>query len=204
MNGNKKLVVTVAILAIAVLAVVTGLVVVLVANTQQLTSKIKMQYTAQNVHVKMYATLHDGETEYIFQDGDSEYLELTPSVTTGYLSQPDTSVQIELASDMAVFEYKFENMSTVGANITLTNLPSLTNFALQYCVSDTQIIDFANGFSGLNAIGATSSYVGTQALGGNIDENTHTELYIYIIAQPSQKLSNGTINGNFVWSLSRA
>ena len=200
MSTNRKLVIVLSILAAAVFAVITGLVIVLVANEQHLTSAVKMSYTAENVHIKLYATLYDGDNSYVFKDGDMDYLELSATVTTGMLSQPDTSVQIELTGTRAIFEYRFENMSSIDAEIRLLSIPTTNaNFTLQYCVSESQTTNFNTGLSELiyDTTDGNDQYYIKQSLNGE------SSCYIYIVADATVILQDGEINGSFTWDLKR-
>ena len=148
MTTNKKLVVTVGVLAVALILALTGIIVVLVTANQRASSAVNVKYTASDVAVTLSATAYLGSNTYQFTKGGvvggETELVLSPTVTSGSLSQTSDIASFDLTktNDYVVFEYVFQNKTgNIDVKIDQDGIPATKeNINLTYTYSDTQNI----------------------------------------------------------------
>ena len=201
MTTNKKLVVTVGVMAVALILALTGIIVVLVTANQRASSAVNVKYTASDVAVTLSATAYLGSNSYVFTkggvvDGETE-LVLSPTVTEGSLSQTSDIASFDLTktNTYVVFEYVFaNNTDTIDVKIDQDGVPATKeNINLTYTYSDTQITNFAT-------LEDNAEFT-AQLLPAYTGEETVK--YVYIKAQIADLLYDSSLVGDFGWALSK-
>ena len=150
MTTNKKLVVTVGVMAVALILALTGIIVVLVTANQRASSAVNVKYTSSDVEVTLSATAYLGSNTYQFTKGGvvggETELVLSPTVTEGSLSQTSDIASFDLTktNDYVVFEYVFQNKTgNIDVKIDQDGGPATKeNINLTYIYSDTKITNF--------------------------------------------------------------
>ena len=201
MKQSKKLIITIAILAVMLFAMTMGLIVVLVLSNQRAKSNINVKYTASDVMVKISAKAYEGVTTHTFKNGTSTTLELSPTNMEGSLSQTEEEIILTKNSPRIVFEYKFENMtSDIDAVIANDGIPATQeNIKLSYATSDSEVQILNAEFQ--NHLNFTDTYT-TQLLPAypNASQNVR---YVYVMAEIESLVHDAEFSGDFVWGLSK-
>ena len=201
MTTNKKLVVTVGVMAVALILALTGLIVVLVTVNQRASSAVNVKYTSSDVAVTLSATAYLGRNSHVFTkggvvDGETE-LVLSPTVTEGSLSQTSDIASFDLTktNDYIVFEYVFaNNTDTIDVKIDQDGVPATReNIDLTYTYSDTKITNFGE-------LEDNAEFT-AQLLPAYVGEETVK--YVYIKAQIADLLYDSSLVGDFGWALSK-
>ncbi len=194
MENKKKLMIVVIAVAVILTLGVVGLTVAIVASNQSANAGVRMKFVAVDVYVQIEATLYANDEEYIFVNGDDTKLVLSPEVQSGVLTQPNSNEILEVSDGRVVFEYKFTNLGDgVNANISLVGMPTAVyNYNIGYAASHTPITDFA-------AMSLEESL--SNAYLGSTD--TDKILYVYIVADVDNVLTDANIQGIFDWNLNR-
>ena len=200
MTTNKKLVVTVGVMAVALILALTGIIVVLVSANQRASSAVNVKYTASDVYIRLSAKAYVGGangTTYTFRNGDSDNLVLSPTFTEGSLSQVDDIIELSKSNPEVVFEYKFENMTEdIDAYIDLDTTLNESNIGLKYAYSAiNQVTDF-------DTLSLNDTY-DRQALCAGPTEDSRV-LYIYIVVSINDLLYDAELAGTFDWNLGKS
>ena len=198
MESKKKFTITIAVLAIALLISIATMIIVLVTANQNASSAVNVKYTAEEVYVELSAKAIIGATTTTFVSNGQTSIELSPTNTTGELSQPNSanqSINLNKTDDTVVFEYLFKNKTdSIDVKIDLTSIPAIKeNLNVSYVYSDTKITNVA-GLEG------ESTYT-AQLLPAYTGKTTNK--YVYIIAKIDNLLYNSSLEGDFNWALSK-
>ena len=209
-NSNKKMMIIITVLIIALVSAILTIFIVLVTPNQKANTSVNIKYTAEEVSVRLLANAYVGTNAYEFTldgktDGGIELL-LSPENNTGALSQQENTPVFNLSrtNPYIVFEYIFINETEdIDVNIDLVNYPGNTvdgvkngvsnNIKLTYLYSDTQIDNFKEVQS--------ETKVSNILLPAYANETTTK--YVYIKAEIDDLLYDSEFNGNFHWALSK-
>ncbi len=196
---SKKFLIIVIALVVALLGVMTTLVVVLVNMNQGASSKIHIKYTSVDVSVRLSAKAYLGNNTIILKNGTSTYVDLTPSNPYGGLDQEQDELNLDYDNNKIIFEYKFQNLSDIiDAKIDLDSSDlNIENVNIKYAYSLYNPISVTD----LDETNTQSEYE-SQLLPA-FEEETKNIIYVYVIAQVGDLLSDASLEGNFVWNLSR-
>jgi len=213
---KKKLLTIIISLSCIIFVLAATLVVVIVAQSLQATSSIKVSYRAEEVTCTASAKYYKGSQGSgvdLVSDADytSTVLSFAPNVkTTGTLvaaKDPNTNeseiIQLDKNSASIVFEYLFVNQSsTVDILIELdTSELSVSNMTVKYCATTTKQSDYT-----------VSSFTDSLVDKETFDSQAHvldavdsldSEMYIYIVATVDVKTESATYEGDISWNLSR-
>ena len=201
MTTNKKLVVTVGVMAVALILALTGIIVVLVTANQRASSAVNVRYTSSDVAVTLSATAYLGGNTHQFTKGGvvggETELVLSPTVTEGSLSQTSDIASFDLTktNTYVVFEYVFQNKTgNIDVKIDQDGVPATKeNINLTYTYSDAKITNFATL--------EDNAEVTAQLLPAYTGEETVK--YVYIKAQIADLLYDSSLVGDFGWALSK-
>ena len=119
---------------------------------------------------------------------------MSPAVQSGVLTQPNSNEMLEVSVGRVIFEYKFTNLGDgVNVNISLVGLPTAVyNYNIGYAASYTPIADFS--------VISLEESLSEQYLGSN---DTDKILYVYIVTDVDNVLTDANFQGNFDWNLNR-
>ena len=201
MTTNKKLVVTVCVMAVALILALTGIIVVLVTANQRANSTVNIKFTSTEVEVTLSATAYIGANSYEFTKGGvvggETELHLSPSNAEGSLSQTNDIASFDLTktNNYMVFEYVFQNKTgNIDVKIDQDAIPATKeNINLTYTYSDIQITNF-------NMLENNTEFM-AQLLPAYTGEETVK--YVYIKAEIADLLYDSSLVGDFGWALSK-
>lgn len=159
MSSNKKLTIAIVAMAVALLAVVGGLIGVWAATQQTVQTSFNVQYSiGENIAATVtasYATVDNKQTDTKSETFDATTAEQTFSLALGDITLDPTNTSV-------TFTYTFKNNSAVAFTATLTDTSKAANVTISYD-GDTDTTQEVTSTTASAVNGTTSVAVGANA-----------------------------------------
>jgi len=219
MTTKKKFIILIVALCFVIATLATGLIVVIVAYSTKVDSKIKVNYTASaEVSVDASAMFYAGSNyDDMYIDGDTTKGKVlsfrmesdTTGTHEGSLS-PVSTISIGHPISTVVLEYKFVNTSVdvyCLIDLSTIDITASSNMAISgYGVSDTKIMNAYNVEPLKDASGNNLTSLPTQVLDPSSAEamasgEYDSEVYVYIMITATSDTAAAAFEVDFEWNL---
>jgi len=209
---NKKIMVTLASVCIALVAVVTALVIVLVSGGQGATSNITVKFVATDVSCKIegnYKRINMVNTKAngYYWHGDMGSLTIDENTSTGTLN-PEEDITLDKTYSRVAFKYKFTNtMLTTPMYIELTGLPDndTTNDpeGITESCSNVKMLYYNNYFESMQGYPYGLYDENFSETIGKLVVPAQCTKIVYVVVSVTSLTEDAEFTGQIEWTLTR-
>ncbi len=197
-SAGKRALIAAVLISFLLISALVSVIIVLAAQTQNVSSRLSVNYVVDGVGVKASAKYYlvnssSGEvakTVTLMTSDSSDELEFgVGDPATKETLQPDESeIKLTSATSRIVYEYKFTNTAEVVLSIACQNTTQPENMTLSYKSSPTQITTFGT-FS-------------DTTLKNQILIDVGDSVYLYFSLQVADLGQGANYSGELLWNLS--
>ena len=195
MSSQKKLLIAIIAVCVALVSAIVTLIVVFVSSAGSTTSNINVSFSATNVSAIVQASYTIDGTKTTLKNGNQTSVVFDGKTSSGgYLNNGGSTIELE--GEQIVFEYVITNTSPdVPIKVQLVNNSSIvSNFTIGYAYSTTKVTDYST-------LTTSTSYT-TQTITPDATTASST-MYIYVVLNVTDSSIEGTFTGSFAWKLTR-
>jgi len=194
---RTKILISAILLGVFLIGAAVSIVLVLAANTQNVTSNITVSYNAEGVAAKVsanYAVVPNSgavtKTAMTTSGGGEEIVfNLSTSSSTETIA-PSENIVLNPQNQTVVFEYMFENLADTAFSLSLSQRPTGTNMTEKFLVTGVALdpSDYASAITNTTLQTQAVTYLGQK-------------VYVYIMASVTNENLTASYNGGFAWNM---
>lgn len=198
-SSLKKVILTVSMLAVFLIATIVSVVVVLAAQRGEVSTSIDIEYVVDGVTAKIsanYATVpNDKEKEIVVKSmttssSETEVIFEPSQAETSAQLLPEDEIILNTKNQTIVFEYVFENLGDSAFSLQLVESPETENINQTYFVTATRL--------------ETNEYrskISNETLGTQAVTEYGQVVYVYVKASIANERNMASYDGTFAWAM---